>query len=146
MVREITPEYLRCAAFASCPSLFEVTPVELRCAVAASCPSLFEVTPAELRCALGSCPSLHEVTPEALRCGVSQCPSLFEAPEWQDGAVIVVGKKDIPQALFALMKHKIGEDEFAVVVPKALLQNIKWKDEQSAATQNPVKPPYCDSV
>jgi hypothetical protein len=109
-MKEITPEYLRCA-LGSCPSVFEVTPAELRCA------------------ALASCPSLHEVTPEALRCGVSQCPSLFEGPEWQDGAVIVVGKKDIPQALFDQMKHKIGEDEFAVIVPKGLLKNIQWRAE-----------------
>jgi hypothetical protein len=90
-----------------------------------------EITPAELRCAaLASCPSLHEVTPEALRCDEDPaCPSLFEAPEWEDGAVIVVGKKDIPQALYDQMKHKIGPDEFAVIVPTGLLKNIDWRAE-----------------
>ncbi len=41
MVKEVTPEELRCAPFGVCPAVFEVTPEEVRCGIGA-CPSVFD--------------------------------------------------------------------------------------------------------
>lgn len=129
-MKEITPRSMRCSMMASCPALIEVTPKEMRCAVGESCPSLFEVTPQEMRCHLEECPSLFEATPKEMRCAMAAaCPSLFEAPEWQNGAVIVIGAKDIPDHLYQQVKHKIAPHERAVIVPKGLLKNIAWRNE-----------------
>lgn len=88
----------------------EITPKLLRCAVAAACPGLHEVSPTELRCHISECPSLHELPPLS---------------GFEDGGVIVIGKV---HDVTALVAHRIGEGEAAVLVPKALLQNIQWKD------------------
>ncbi len=129
MPKDITPKAMRCA-IGTCPGLYDVTPAEMRCAIAAACPALVEVTPEAMACSLGiSCPGLHEVTPEAMACLLSQCPGLHETPPmpgFESGGVIVIGKiHDVT----ALVKHRIGPDEFAVVVPKALLKNIQWSEE-----------------
>ncbi|HEY3475423.1 MAG TPA: hypothetical protein VGK56_12490 [Anaerolineales bacterium] len=42
-MRDVTPEAMKCAIGASCPSLFEVTPEAAKCgALMSSCPAIYE--------------------------------------------------------------------------------------------------------
>ena len=82
-----------------------------------------EITPKGMRCAPLHCPSLFEVTPAEMRCYLANCPAIFE----QEDGVLVIGKiAPIPEEL----KAKIGPDETLVWVPRGLLKDIAWKDEE----------------
>ncbi len=66
---------------------------------------------------------MKEITPKGMRCHIAECPAIFE----QEDGVLVIGKiAPIPEEL----KAKVGPDEALVWVPKGLLKNIVWKDEE----------------
>ena len=76
-----------------------------------------DVTPISMRCWPAACPAIIEVTPESMACAImASCPAIYE----QEDGHIIIGKmmKEIPKEVFA----RIGEGEFAIWVPKGLVQ------------------------
>ncbi len=64
---------------------------------------------------------LKEITPEPLLCAMGMCPAIFESEE--GSTYFVIGKRREPAA-FGL-GHKVGEDEYLVEIPRALLDGIR---------------------
>lgn len=81
-----------------------------------------DLTPDSMKCFAGSCPSVHEITPADLQCALAaSCPSVHEIAN--SGDLIIVGKR-LPPELQAQMAGKVGDDEYAVVISRALLANV----------------------
>lgn len=59
---------------------------------------------------------LKDLTPERMRC----VPALFEA---ENGDLVIIGKRPSEEML-AEIEDRIGEDEFAVVIPAELLEKF----------------------
>lgn len=60
---------------------------------------------------------LIEITPRELRCGIGACPSIFTTDE---DTYIIVGREitgELPPAL----KTRLGPGEFAIEIPKRLV-------------------------
>jgi len=62
-------------------------------------PKLTEITPPHLRCSIGACPAIHETEGEKL---------------------LIIGKKPSDE-LMADLEGKVGEDEVALVIDKAMV-------------------------
>lgn len=96
-----------------------------RCDVGASCPGVYEITPEDLQCggSQSSCPGVYEITPADLQCEISiSCPSVHAISN--SGDLIIVGKR-LPPELQAQMEGKVGDDEYAVIIDRALLANVE---------------------
>ena len=64
---------------------------------------------------------LKEITPHHLRCGIGQCPSVYEHGSHE---LIIIGK--IPDAdVLAEIGSKIGNDEYAICISRAMLANLE---------------------
>ena len=61
---------------------------------------------------------MKDITPLDLRCSIGACPAVFEQ---ENGKIIIIAKK-LPAELLALIRHRIGEDEDAVVIDPAYLK------------------------
>ncbi len=61
----------------------------------------------------------EELTPVPLRCVAATCPSVFSL---SDGNILIIGKK-ISGELLEQIKHKVGEDEYVILIEPAYLQN-----------------------
>jgi hypothetical protein len=61
----------------------------------------------------------EELTPTPLRCIAGTCQSVFSL---SDGNVLIIGKK-ISGELLEQIKHKVGEDEYVILIEPAYLQN-----------------------
>lgn len=65
-------------------------------------------TPASMRCGIGHCPGVYQ------ECDVvASCPGVYEN---EAGDYVIVGKRPTQETLDEL-QEKIGEDEWAVMVP-----------------------------
>lgn len=104
-MKNLTPEHLRCTTTMSCPAVLEITPEALQCAIQVSCPGVFEVTPEALKCAL-----------------TAACPAVFETAA-EPRMLLIIGKKPSAE-LLAEIEGRVGEDEYAIVIDRALLGNV----------------------
>ena len=64
--------------------------------------------------------SMKETTPSPYRCASGFCPATFDL---EDGRVLIIGKK-APSPLLNEIAGRVGEDEYAIVVDAAMLENV----------------------
>ncbi len=63
---------------------------------------------------------MKENTPSRYRCVNGFCPATFDL---EDGKVLIIGKK--PSApLLNEIAGRVGDDEYAIVVEAAMLENV----------------------
>jgi hypothetical protein len=87
------------------------------------CPAVLEITPEALRCPMGDCPGVFEVTPDELQCGIAQCPGVFETAATPT-QLLIIGKKPTAELLKEI-EGRVGPDEHAIVIDRALLANVR---------------------
>ena len=63
---------------------------------------------------------MQEITPSRYRCISGFCPAVFDL---EDGNVLIIGKK-VPFLLLNEIAGRVGDDEYAIVVEAALLENV----------------------
>jgi hypothetical protein len=63
---------------------------------------------------------VKEITPPHLRCIPASCPAVYTL---EDGNLLIIGKKPSSE-LNAEVKHKVGDDEYAVVLSPEFFQNL----------------------
>lgn len=68
---------------------------------------------------------INELTPTHLRCSWGGCPSVFAL---SDGQILIIGKKPSPD-IYSQVQEKVADDEFAIVINRDLLKNIKNTEE-----------------
>jgi|WetSurMetagenome_2_1015567.scaffolds.fasta_scaffold906389_1 hypothetical protein len=71
---------------------------------------------------------MRDITPKKLRCTFGACPAVYEL---DNDTIVIVGAKPSSELGDAL-KGKISPDEFAIVVSKQLLANVKAVTETCA--------------
>lgn len=64
---------------------------------------------------------MKDLTPEHLQCPVGECLAVYELP---DGRLLIIGKKPSPE-LLARVEGRVGPDEHAIAINRALLANVK---------------------
>ena len=65
---------------------------------------LFDITPAEFACHTGQC-----------------CPAVLESDA---GSYVIIGKK-LSAAAEALVKGRVGSDEYVIEVPKGMIDGLR---------------------
>ncbi len=73
-----------------------------------------------MRCHLLLVHSMKETTPSPYRCASGMCPATFDL---EDGKVLIIGKK-AASSLLKEIEGRVGEDEYAIVVDAAMLENV----------------------
>ena len=63
---------------------------------------------------------MKEITPSRYRCANGFCPATFDL---EDGKVLIIGKK-VPSPLLSEIADRVGEDEYAIVIEAAMLENV----------------------
>lgn len=73
--------------------------------------------------------TIKNLTPKAMRCGPIHCPSVHQL---DDGSLLIVGKRASMAA--AIERVSVGEDEHAITIAPALLDDVPrgWRDIASA--------------
>lgn len=66
---------------------------------------------------------MNEITPSRYRCMIGNCPAIFQL---DDGRLLLIGKK-AEAPLLDEIAHRIGDDEYAVVVEAGMLENAVAK-------------------
>jgi hypothetical protein len=72
--------------------------------------------------------TIREITPLTLRCTIGACMSVYET---SDGNLIIIGKK-IAAETFALLSHKVGEDEDVVMIHRDYLSDLRQTELTNA--------------
>jgi hypothetical protein len=63
---------------------------------------------------------MDEITPSRYQCAIGTCPAAFRL---EDGRILLIGKKaDVP--FINEIAHRVGDDEYAIVVEAGMLENV----------------------
>jgi hypothetical protein len=68
----------------------------------------------------GAVAFLEEITPSHLRCGIASCPGVYAT---DNDDLVVIGKR-LSEGLAAQIGHRVGEDEYAIVIGREFFQNL----------------------
>ncbi len=105
-----TPQELRCGPAYGCPKIYQLE----ECGPIGGCPTIYESD----ECMAGACPTVYESN----ECLCGACPTISGI----DGKYIVIGKKvDVNRLKQLGLESRVGKDEEAVEVPKALIDKIR---------------------
>lgn len=66
---------------------------------------------------------LLDLTPNEYKCSYAGCPAVYDTG---DGNLLLIGKK-LPYDLENEIKHKVGEDEWAIIIRRDMLANVPTK-------------------
>jgi hypothetical protein len=68
---------------------------------------------------------MKDITPTRYQCAFGQCPAVYEV----DDQIVVIGKNIASAAILNEIESKIGTDETAVIIDRAMLAEVAPKHE-----------------
>lgn len=72
--------------------------------------------------------AMKETTPDRYRCATGLCPATFDL---EDGRVLIIGKRAMSPFLDEI-SGRIGDDEYAIIVDAAMLENVSSPENASS--------------